>query len=172
MPRHPANDRGPATLLEQIVQELATFPARIPRALEVMADARSPLRANNYEAIASGNGGPDPGQTEIAARAEHNRKALLRVIRDLDLQSRILRSICDEWAPQQPKHGASIWCANHLAHGQRQPCADGSTNCRWCMDVHRTWKVWPTRALIELHDRGRRLSETEYRRLLGKGTAA
>jgi hypothetical protein len=173
MSRHPANNRTPANLLEQIIVELATFPARIPRALEVMSDARSPLRANSYEANINGGTGPDPGQTEIAAKAEHNRRALLRTIRDLDMQSRILRSILDEWNPQQTKTGLTIWCQNHLTHGQREPCADDrSTNCRWCMDVHRTWKTWPTRALIELHDRGRRITEPEYRRLLGKTPAA
>jgi hypothetical protein len=168
----PPNDRGPAKLVQLIAIELATLPPRINRALEVLADARSPLRANSYEALASGGGGPDPGQTALAAQADHDRRNLIRAIRDLDTQSRTIRTILDEWAPQQLRGDLAMWCENCSKYGISEPRAlDGSRCCRWCNDVHRAYNCWPTGKLAALHARGRRITEDEYRRLLGKGAA-
>ena len=173
MTRPAATERGYPGLTRLIAIELATFPPRIARATEVLADARSPLRANSYEALASSGGGPDPGQTDLARQADHDRKTMIRAIRDLDTASRTIRSILDEWAPQPVRGGLAMWCENCQRYGISEPRAgDGSRNCRWCNDVHRAYDCWPTGKLVALHAKGRRITETEYRRLLGKGTAA
>lgn len=168
-----ATERGYPGLTRLIAIELATTPPRIARALETIADARSPLRANSYEALASNTGGPDPGQTDLARQADHDRQTLIRTIRDLDTASRTIRSILNEWAPQPLTSTLDLWCENCSRHGINEPRAgDGSRNCRWCNDVHRAYDCWPTGKLVNLHAKGRRITEQEYRRLLGKGTAA
>jgi hypothetical protein len=162
--------RGWAGLIRLIALEITNMPPRIDRALEVLSDARSPLRANSYEAIGTSNGGPDPGTTAIAAQADRDRKQLIHHIREIDALVRGITHILDEWAPQQGATNETFWCDNHQTYGYQEPRGLNRTrNCGWCCDVHRTWNVWPTRALIELHAKGRRITETEYRRLLGKG---
>jgi hypothetical protein len=165
-------DKGYPMLARLIGIEITTWPQRIARAHEVMADARSPLRANSYEATLNGGNGPDPGQTAIAQQATRERRELDATINAIDGLVRHAGKILNEWAPHPTKTGLALWCENHLRHGHHEIRAgDGSANCRWCCDVHRAYGTWPTRQLLELHARGRRIGEAEYRRLLGKGAA-
>lgn len=172
MTRQAAIDKGYPHLAHLIAIELATFPARIARAHEVMADARSPLRANSYEATLGTGGGPDPGQTAIAARATHDRRELNTTIDTIDGLVRHIGKILAEWAPHTIRGELAMWCENCARYGISEPRApDGSKCCRWCNDVHRAYNAWPTGKLVALHARGRRITETEMRRLLGKPAA-
>jgi len=167
----PPSQRGWAHLTRLIAIELTAMPSRIDRALQTLGDARSPLKASSYEAQIRGSP-PDPGPTELAIQAAHDRQRLIAALRQIDALTRGVGCILDEWAPNHGAIDATWWCDNCLKYGVKEPrAADGSTNCRWCCDVHRTWNLWPTRALIQLHTKGRRITETEYRRLLGKGAA-
>jgi hypothetical protein len=176
-PAHLDRPRGYPGLVQLIALELAGYPNRIKHALETIADARSPLRATSYETGSHNSHGPDPGQTELARQADHDRQTLTQTIRDLDTACRTIRAICNEWAPNPAKPDLSMWCENHLRHGYREPRAsDGSRNCRWCCQFHRDpphgYGVWPNRALLEHHARYPRISVTEVRRLLGKRKGA
>jgi hypothetical protein len=172
MTRHPSQDRGYPYLIRITAQILATYPDRYTRALEVMADARSPLRANSYETNIGGHTTPNPGQTAIAHQATHDRKDLHDTFDKAFGLLRHAGKLLDEWAPQPPKYIGNFWCENHANHGHQVARADdGSRNCDWCCTVNRKWGTLPTRKLIDLHERGRRITETEYRKLLGKGAA-
>lgn len=47
------------------------------------------------------------------------------------------------------------WCRNHLRHGfPHEPrSADGSVNCRWCMEFNRLWSEPPNRDVVEWRNR-------------------
>ena len=164
--------RGYPALTALLAQELATTAPRIAQALEVLADARSPLKAGSYEAIGNNTDRQDPSETWIAAKAARDRWQLIAAIKGIDSYTRTLNHIVNEWAPTPIKGSNNVWCDNHQRHRTPEPQATGSSDCRWCTDVKRNYGTYPNRNLIDQHDKGRRISETEYRRQLGKGVAS
>lgn len=163
----------------------ATWPTRIDRAIHVLADARSPLRA-----ASAGTGGradhPLPGGLDgdtatlrgDIQRAADIRRQLEQAILERDRLGRRIGRILDEWAPLAIKGGmgdtenAALWCPNHLKHGHREPRGMNQTrHCRWCSDIKRIYGAWPNEVLIDLHARGIKISATVARRELKRGAA-
>ena len=185
MTRPPPQDRGYPLLASLIARDLKTWQTRIARAEEVMADARSPLKGAGYGTpTVNSDGGSSPppgiafdkntGDLRVdGAQAVRQLKELHDIVNTLDRLTRRGEAILGEWAPPSVKSELTIWCENHLRYGQHVAHADdGSRNCGWCCNIHRTYKVWPNRPLIDMHDRGRRIFVADIQRHLGKQVVA
>lgn len=149
--------------------ESSTFPLRIADALRLMDDYTSPLRP------ATGNGTGDyDGEPRTADRARTDRNELIRLILSKAKCTTGIARILNDWAPlaPPPKAGdtenATIWCQNCTKYGKAEPRrGDGSKLCRWCGDVNRAYGKLPNEALQLLRTRHPRISDNEYRRILG-----
>ena len=165
--------------------EASTWPPRIDRALQILADARSPMRASSGTG-AGGDDNPlpaglDPDTGELRGDMQHAarvRQQLVDAILERDRQARRINRILGVWAPLPVKGGmgdgenAALWCPNHLTHGHREPRGiNQSRHCRWCCDIQRIYGAWPNGKLIDLHARGIKISATVARRELKKGAA-
>lgn len=161
-------------LLADIVAASRSWPDRAQRALDVLADAQSPLNGSSLNVKITGSGTSDrTGEmaTDSPPDVRAERRELRRAIMEFDKQSRRVQRILDEYAPSGGKPtpeasaaaNAPIWCANSN-HGTPTPKDGAYRHCRWCRQVKSDWGHLPTGPLCDLHERGVRLSEADYRR--------
>jgi hypothetical protein len=172
--RHNPSSNG--ELIAALAALLATYPQRIDRALNVLTTAADPIHTTTTDRT---TGSPTPPlplphpEHLEAAETRQRLKTAVYIIRDAE---RTIAGILGNWAPLPVHKGmgdtenAALWCPNCLQHGHREPRgANGTRHCGWCTDVKRNYGQYPNSTLMSMHRTGRRISDNEYRRQLGKG---
>jgi hypothetical protein len=173
------NPSSNGELIAVIAQLLATYPQRIDRADDVLRTASDPIRSSQTDRTTGSREPALPMLSFDCREAIETRRRLTQAVRAIRDAERDIAAILHDWAPLPVKRGmgdsenAALWCPQCLKHGYREPRgANGTRHCSWCCDVHRNYGSYPNAALMAMHRVGRRISDTEYRRQLGKGKGA